>query len=849
MDGKKTPRPEVFISATSQDLGACRQLIKEGLLTIGCTPVEQTNFAPDSRRVREMLRGILRNCDAVVHVVGERYGAEPQERASDEPRRSYTQLEYDMARELGIPVYVFLCGDGFPYQDCGPESELLQELQRQHRRALLGGDEVYEEVGSSDQLQVRIHALQARVERLVAELSRTRSWLGRGLAVGLALVTGAGAGLWWLSERADQSESRLQAVEAELTLQRAYLRNAASAFLEVKSQLAELQLSDEELWARAVERTAEQAGLPAQELRASIELFVAVVGQDEASSPLDRAYARFAEGEFDAAAGLAELASAELERQRRASQELLASAREADAKIRSEQREAFRLTAQARAAAGQYREAVAAYRAALGSEITDPVDDAREWIDLQGALASAYLSWGQVSEGAEIVTRLNQAIAIWQQMLGVCTLAEMPVDWAEIHSDLSVAYHELAGTKSGEERNQGFLAAEDAAEQSLKVFTAEEFPFRRATAKLNQSAFMRSRMDALDGFDRFSLLQESIAIVKEVLDQVITFESSPDQWATAQGQLGNAYAELASYARGEARVKVLRDSIEAIEQSFQVESKEETPYRWAMKQINLAASLQDLAQELPAEEQPAKLAEAAAASMRGFEVLTRSDYPQHWASAKMNLASIRQSQALSVTGEERKKYLHQALDTTQAALEIFTREALPKLWASATGNLGAVLGEIALNTEEGEEQDRYFAESEAAYLASLEVYTLEDFPSDFARVQSNRGIARRHRATYSAGRERFDYLEESAEAFRQALLGYTREYSAFAWAMTLDNLCATLRSQAQSCEGEERERVLREAVEAMKQVVLVLNETDAPDDYYPRQQWIEETEAELAGGD
>lgn len=40
------PRPEIFVSTTSADLGSCRRLIKEALLTIGCTPIEQTNFPP-----------------------------------------------------------------------------------------------------------------------------------------------------------------------------------------------------------------------------------------------------------------------------------------------------------------------------------------------------------------------------------------------------------------------------------------------------------------------------------------------------------------------------------------------------------------------------------------------------------------------------------------------------------------------------------------------------------------------------------------------------------------------------------------------------------------------------------
>jgi hypothetical protein len=125
-------RPEIFVSATSGDLRSCRQLIKEALLTLGCVPVEQMNFPPDASSVREMLRARIADCHAVIHLAGELYGAEPRDRAADEPRRSYTQLEYDIARELRKPVYVFVCGEGFPYDEHEPEDPQRQSLQQAH---------------------------------------------------------------------------------------------------------------------------------------------------------------------------------------------------------------------------------------------------------------------------------------------------------------------------------------------------------------------------------------------------------------------------------------------------------------------------------------------------------------------------------------------------------------------------------------------------------------------------------------------------------------------------------------------------------------------------------------------
>ena len=115
---KSTPPAEVFISATSGDLRTVREMVKQGLLTMGCMPVEQDNFPPDYRSVKEMLEDKIAHCDAVVHIVGMRYGAEPDPATlpEAEPRRSYTQMEADIARRLKKKLYTFICPEDFPFE-------------------------------------------------------------------------------------------------------------------------------------------------------------------------------------------------------------------------------------------------------------------------------------------------------------------------------------------------------------------------------------------------------------------------------------------------------------------------------------------------------------------------------------------------------------------------------------------------------------------------------------------------------------------------------------------------------------------------------------------------------------
>ena len=100
-------RAEVFISATTRELGSYREEVKNALLTLGIFPIEQTNFRLAHGPLTTKLRSLIGPCDAVIHLAGFYYGAEPSQRPSGEPRRSYTQIEYDVARELRNPTLPF----------------------------------------------------------------------------------------------------------------------------------------------------------------------------------------------------------------------------------------------------------------------------------------------------------------------------------------------------------------------------------------------------------------------------------------------------------------------------------------------------------------------------------------------------------------------------------------------------------------------------------------------------------------------------------------------------------------------------------------------------------------------
>jgi len=150
----------VFISATSGDLASYRQVVKEALLTNSILPVEQTNFPPDFRSVEQMLEAKIRDCYAVICLVGFVYGAEPADRPADRPRRSYTQMESDIAHRLGKPVYQFLANEDCAFDAHAGESPELQALQLAHRQAIEAGVQIFERFSNQTQLRERIGHIQ-----------------------------------------------------------------------------------------------------------------------------------------------------------------------------------------------------------------------------------------------------------------------------------------------------------------------------------------------------------------------------------------------------------------------------------------------------------------------------------------------------------------------------------------------------------------------------------------------------------------------------------------------------------------------------------------------------------------
>jgi len=128
---------------------------------------------------------------------------------------------------------------------------------------------------------------------------------------------------------------------------------------------------------------------------------------------------------------------------------------------------------------------------------------------------------------------------------------------------------------------------------------------------------------------------------------------------------------------------------------------------------------------------------------------------------------------------KRADNLELAIAAYNLSLEVYTRDAIPYEWANTQNNLGTAYR----NRIRGERADNLEL-AIAAYNLSLEVYTRDAFPYEWARSQNNLGIAYENRIRG----ERADNLELAITAYNLSLEVYTRDAIPYEWANTQNNL-------------------------------------------------------------
>lgn len=117
-------RYQVFISSTFADLEEERKEVMEAILNLDCFPAGMEMFPAADIEQFEYIKTVIDQSDYYILIIAGRYGSLAEDGSS------YTEKEYEYAREMGIPVLVFIKKDieNIPLNKTDNDQELRKKL-------------------------------------------------------------------------------------------------------------------------------------------------------------------------------------------------------------------------------------------------------------------------------------------------------------------------------------------------------------------------------------------------------------------------------------------------------------------------------------------------------------------------------------------------------------------------------------------------------------------------------------------------------------------------------------------------------------------------------------------------
>lgn len=98
----------IFISSTMKDMPRERRQIYARLKSFNFEPVMAEALPTSEAHPWKVIQEEIRSCDIVILILGEKYGWIPKEGPKSDTNLSVTQLEFEEAKSLGMPILPFL---------------------------------------------------------------------------------------------------------------------------------------------------------------------------------------------------------------------------------------------------------------------------------------------------------------------------------------------------------------------------------------------------------------------------------------------------------------------------------------------------------------------------------------------------------------------------------------------------------------------------------------------------------------------------------------------------------------------------------------------------------------------
>lgn len=155
---------QVFISSTYVDLIEERRSILDILLMADCIPAGMEAFVATDDEQFEVIKKVIDLCDYYVLIIGKRYGS-----VNDTTGKSYTEMEYEYAKEKNIPVLVFAIDNTveLPPEKTEQVEENIVKLHNFRRNAMTNRlASIWKNIGElTGQLAVSIMTAKNQIDR------------------------------------------------------------------------------------------------------------------------------------------------------------------------------------------------------------------------------------------------------------------------------------------------------------------------------------------------------------------------------------------------------------------------------------------------------------------------------------------------------------------------------------------------------------------------------------------------------------------------------------------------------------------------------------------------------------
>lgn len=153
-------RYQVFISSTFADLEEERKGVMEAIIELDCFPAGMEMFPASNKEQFEYIRSIIDESDYYIIIVAGRYGSVAEDGIS------YTEKEFDYAKEKGIPILAFIKKDieTLPANKVEKDPDKSEKLEDFRNKVLTG--RLAKFWNTPEELKYNLHSSLAREMRI-----------------------------------------------------------------------------------------------------------------------------------------------------------------------------------------------------------------------------------------------------------------------------------------------------------------------------------------------------------------------------------------------------------------------------------------------------------------------------------------------------------------------------------------------------------------------------------------------------------------------------------------------------------------------------------------------------------